>query len=72
MTRYTETFESVTSYSVASLTAFVALLSDLEKPAQHLTVILALFVVILRLIHDSLNLYRVWKNGKKHKGNKKQ
>lgn len=53
-----ETAESIASYSIGGGAAAVVNLADIAETAQQLTIILACLVVVIRLIHDGIRLYR--------------
>ncbi len=57
-----ESLESATSYGVGGLGISMGALIDVSQGAQAIAMILGCFVVAIRLVHDAMNLYRVWKN----------
>lgn len=57
-----DALDSATSYTVGGLGFAMAHLVEAATAAQAVTVILACIVVAVRLIHDSVKLYRYWKN----------
>ena len=56
-----ETLDSATSYGVGGLSISMGTLIEISQGAQAIAMILGCFVVAIRLIHDGMNLYRVWK-----------
>lgn len=58
-----ETAQSVTSYAIGGGGAFIATLVDISHTAQALAIIIGCIVVAIRLVHDSVRLYRYIKNG---------
>lgn len=56
-----ETLDSATSYGVGTLGISMGTLLDVSQAAQAIALILGCFVVLIRLVHDGMNLYRAWK-----------
>lgn len=56
-----EIIESAKSYAVGGGTLTFASLVDIASVAQQLAIILGCAVVAIRLIHDSLKLWRAWR-----------
>lgn len=59
-----EAIDSITSYGVGGTAFTIATLADIAGVAQAITVILACIVVAIRLIHDSVRLWRYLKGEK--------
>lgn len=53
-----ETVESASSYAIGGASIAIGTLTEIANVAQSVAIIIGCAVVLIRLIHDSVRLYR--------------
>lgn len=62
--QHKEALDSVVSYGIGGGSALMATLMNITSEAQALAIIFGCFVVFIRLVHDTVKLFRFIRDGK--------